>query len=307
MASSPFSTAADAHKRQSEPKRKWFTQINHSLLVLLGCNTGSLSLQLHSKKAPADNHIWLKAEAPLAFYVKKTVTDWHKLFPLFFLVGSRRGYWHSLNRCHLWRKRVIASAGPLYPGAKLHHPHRVKGGTVSTSERFTSLLFALLFLSLQLSSKNICLLFLRRPTPLTSVLASPWPVHWIVVDVMTKNKQWGSERTLCVSRAFSLAADARKDIPQRTRQLPPLAHSPWQVQPEHLVWIRSRRWIETHHLLPGARFDHAVIFTATTIWVTFSKKCSVVLGKQRLRRRGWALSRLIHECNLNSKAYEVSR
>lgn len=81
----------------------------------------------------------------------------------------------------------------LTPGAKQHTTTGLQrgqqaGGTASTSERFTSLPSTLLFPSLQLSSKNICLLFLRHP-PLTSVLASPWPILSIVVDVMTKNKQ----------------------------------------------------------------------------------------------------------------------
>lgn len=81
----------------------------------------------------------------------------------------------------------------LTPGAKQHTTTGLQrgqqaGGTASTSECFTSLPSTLLFPSLQLSSKNICLLFLRRP-PLTSVLASPWPILSIVVDVMTKNKQ----------------------------------------------------------------------------------------------------------------------
>lgn len=132
--------------------------------------------------------------------LRKIVTDWHKLFsPLPFLqVSSRRGYWHSNWWLLLWAD-VTSSKGngtsrpTLTPGAKQHTTTGLPrgqraGGTASTSERFTSLPSTLLFPSLQLSSKNICLLFLGHP-PHTSVLASPWPILSIVVDVMTKNKQ----------------------------------------------------------------------------------------------------------------------
>lgn len=129
--------------------------------------------------------------------LRKIVTHWHKLF---FFPGRFKArilafkfVAATVSRCHLWRVRVMAPAGPLWLLGLNNIPPGLQrgqeaGGTASTSECFARLPSTLLFPSLQLSSKNICLLFLWHP-PLTSVLASPWPILSIVVDVMTKNKQ----------------------------------------------------------------------------------------------------------------------
>lgn len=106
----------------------------------------------------------------------------------------------------------------LTPGARQHTTTGLQrgqeaGGTASTSECFTSLPSTLLFPSLQLSSKNICLLFLRHP-PLTSVLASPWPILSIVVDVMTKNKQ-------CEGVRLPFVWAGRSPSPLRTGRISP--------------------------------------------------------------------------------------
>lgn len=132
--------------------------------------------------------------------LRKIVTEWHKLFSLPFS-RSVQGKDIGIQICGFYFEQMSPLAGKgngtsrntLSPGAKQHSTTGLQrgqeaGGMASTSERFTSLPSTLLFPSLQLSSKNICLLFLRRP-PLTSVLASPWPILSIVVDVMTKNKQ----------------------------------------------------------------------------------------------------------------------
>lgn len=134
--------------------------------------------------------------------LRKSVTDWHIssfFFPLpsWFkaLILAFKFAAATVNRCHLWWVKVMAPACLLWLlGLNSIPPKGFRGGkeaggTASTSECFTRPPSTLLFPSLQLSSKNICLLFLRRP-PLTSVLASPWPILSIVVDVMTKNKQW---------------------------------------------------------------------------------------------------------------------
>lgn len=133
--------------------------------------------------------------------LRKIVTDWHKLFFFFCFSRSVQGEDIGIQICGCYCEQMspLVSKGngtsrpTLTPGAKQHTTTGLQrgqeaGGTASTSECFTSLPSTLLFPSLQLSSKNICLLFLRHP-PLTSVLASPWPILSIVVDVMTKNKQ----------------------------------------------------------------------------------------------------------------------
>lgn len=82
----------------------------------------------------------------------------------------------------------MAPAGPLFDswglddippqgfrGGKRYLGRRVAGGGTQPDQVgafFYEAALALLFPSLQLSSKNICLLFLGQP-PLTSVLASP--------------------------------------------------------------------------------------------------------------------------------------
>lgn len=126
----------------------------------------------------------------------------------------------------------------LTPGVRLHTTTGASEGQKGRAEgerRVGSLnkwllyepSLTLLFPSLQLSSKNICLLRLTHP-PLASVLASPWPILSIVVDVMTKNKQCEGVRPPFVwaGRSPSLLWRGRISQP-----LPP-AHSSWQVR-EH--------------------------------------------------------------------------
>lgn len=179
--------------------------------------------------------------------LRKIVTDWHKLLFSFFRVIQGKGIGFQICGCFCEQMSPLASSGNgtgrpiLAPGGWNNIPPRAsEGGRRDGLNKWV--LYepahptppAILFPSLQLSSKNICLLFLRHP-PHTSVLASPWPILSIVVDVMTKNKQCeGVRRPLCVSRAFPLAAAERKDIPRRRQPLPPSAHSLWQVH-EHPI------------------------------------------------------------------------
>lgn len=140
----------------------------------------------------------IKGCGSLTFHVEK---DCHSLTQTFFFSRSVQGEDIGIQICGCYCEQMspLASKGngtsrpTLTPGAKQHTTTGLQrgqeaGGTASTSECFARLPSTLLFPSLQLSSKNICLLFLWHP-PLTSVLASPWPILSIVVDVMTKNKQ----------------------------------------------------------------------------------------------------------------------
>lgn len=99
---------------------------------------------------------------------------------------------------------------------------------------------------------------------------------------------WRSEATLCVSRAFSLSAAERKDIPQRTQPLPRSPHNPWQVhghQLQHLWWIRREAE------LPDLLCVRAFKLIPLSFWCChslndLSKKSSVVPGEQSDTQKG---------------------
>lgn len=106
-------------KERDRAKRKWFIQINHPVLALIGCNTGSLSLQLHFKgRLPTAT-----LSGSLTFHVKK---DCHWLTLTFFFffppfsgrckakILAFKFVAAPVNRCHLWRVRVMTPAWPLW-------------------------------------------------------------------------------------------------------------------------------------------------------------------------------------------------
>lgn len=201
MVSWPSSTATDARKRERGSKKE--NDLHKSIIQSKRSSAVTLAACLYSsilKGACWQPHL-IKGCGSLTFHVKK---DCHWVTQTFFsplFSRSVQGNDIGIQICGCYFEQMSPLAGKgngtsrntLSPGAKQHSTTGLQrgqeaGGMASTSERFTSLPSTLLFPSLQLSSKNICLLFLRRP-PLTSVLASPWPILSIVVDVMTKNKQ----------------------------------------------------------------------------------------------------------------------
>lgn len=202
MVSSPSSTATDASEREGVSRKE--NDLHKSIIRRKRSSAVTLAACLYSsilKGACWQPHL-IKGCGSLTFHARK---DCHSLtqtfFPCFFRSVQGEDIGIQICGCYCEQMSPLASKGngtsrpTLTPGAKQHtttglqRGQKARGGrAASTSECFTSQPSTLLFPSLQLSSKNICLLFLRHPS-LTSVLASPWPILAIVVDVMTKNKQ----------------------------------------------------------------------------------------------------------------------
>lgn len=130
--------------------------------------------------------------------LRKIVTDWNFFlsFPGQFKarILAFKFVAATMNRCHPWQVRVMAPAGPLWLlGLNNIPPQGFRGGRrqegqpqqVSTLRACSPHSFSLLCNYHQRTS--VCCS--SGSLPLTSVLASPWPIRSIVVDVMTKNKQ----------------------------------------------------------------------------------------------------------------------
>lgn len=233
-------------KKENDLHKSIIHRESSSAVTLAACLYGSIL-----KGACWQPHL-IKCCGSLTFTLRKIATDWHKSFFLcfFFQVGSRQRYWHSnlwpatVSRCHLC-VRVMAPAGPLWllgldyiPAQSFRGVSGMCGGGASTSEGFTSPPSHSLFPFLQLSSKNICLLFLRHP-PLTSVLASPWPILSIVVDVMTKNKQ-------CEGVRLSFVWAGRSPSPLHRGRISPDEHSHFL-----LLITAPDRYANTNHCVCG--------------------------------------------------------
>lgn len=185
--------------------------------------------------------------------LRKIVTDWHKSFSLLFSGRFKaKDIGIQICGCYCEQMSPLASKGngtsrpTLTPGVRLHTTTGLQrgkrwwwwwGGSINKWGLYEPTL-TLLFPSLQLSSKNICLLFLGHP-PFTSVLASPWPILSIVVDVMTKNKQ-------CEGVRLPFVWAGRSPSPLRRGRISPDEHSHFL-----LLLTAPDRYANTNHCVGG--------------------------------------------------------